>query len=162
MSGPAFDSYDGNVGVPGTNWNTIIAGSNFRICNSYILRTTYMDAVGIWAISWSSYGHILNNNVGTLKNFDVEAFAIHHVEVLRHWVIWCEKYKRLRTHMKQMYMDDQFLIHKTDKFVKLFFKASDVIWLNYHLRQEAWYHHQSYHPWVSMQIPLGRQEFQGQ
>lgn len=84
MSRAAFNSYDSDVGVPGTNRNTIITSSNFRILNSYILRTTYMDAICIWAISWSSYRHILNNNIGTLKHFDVEAFAIYCVEVLRH------------------------------------------------------------------------------
>lgn len=82
MSGPAFDSYDRNVGVPGTNGNAIIACSDFRVCNSYILRTTYMDTIGIWAISWSSYSHILDNNVDTLKHFDVETFAIYGLEVL--------------------------------------------------------------------------------
>lgn len=76
--------------------NAVITGCNGGISNIDRSRSAYMNAVGVWAISWGSYLNIIESNVFALINEKVEPFAVQGCDPLNICVVHITKPQRLQ------------------------------------------------------------------
>lgn len=76
MTRSAIDTIDIQVRGSGQDRNAVVAGSNVDVVNLHVMRRTYLDPVGVRAISRSPNANACNLKIWHGEEVEVAHFAV--------------------------------------------------------------------------------------